>query len=324
MRVPRLDRLDVFLPPLLHLARHRHRPVHLRELDAGGTRLVLAGRNLAGGAAHEYSCRFEDKADADGDGDSWQRVQATYGDYRNGDLTCVSPAAAAGATTTAEVGLQASSNSQQWDDASLGYAFYAHPTIERIEPAAGPINGSTLIRVFGTHLHGGRKGERRCRIGDDGVAVMASFDASHGALLCRTPHVDVAGSEPLQIALNEEGGLGCEESAAGCSAHYATVGPHFSYFEPPQPELATPASGFSNGTEVVVSGVVNLGGAVLEAVVPELFVLERVVIRRVRFIGGGFVSVGARRAARGAPAGASRRSACGRAGPTSRAASRRS
>ena len=222
---------------------------------AGGTHLVLAGRNLAGGAAHEPLVRFEDKADADGDGESWQRVQATYGDYRNGDLTCVSPAAAAGATTTAEVGLQASSNSQQWDDASLGYAFYAHPTIERIEPAAGPTDGSTLIRVFGTHLHGGRKGERRCRVGDDGVAVMASFDASHGALLCRTPHVAVAGSEPLQIALNEEGGLGCEESAAGCSAHYATVGPHFSYFDPPQPELATPARGFSNGTEVVVSGV---------------------------------------------------------------------
>ncbi|MEC9325273.1 MAG: hypothetical protein VYB90_15675 [Actinomycetota bacterium] len=55
-------------------------------------------------------------------------------------------------------------------------------------------------------------------------------------------------------------------------------------------------------TEVVVTEVVEAfitEVAVTEVVVTEVVVLERVVVRRVRFIGAGFVSVGARRAARG-------------------------
>ena len=60
---------------------------------------------------------------------------------------------------------------------------------------------------------------------------------------------------------------------------------------------------------VVIAGVVHaLAGVckvfvaqavITEVAVTEVVVSERVVIRRVRFIGAGFVSVGARRAARG-------------------------
>ena len=67
--------------------------------------------------------------------------------------------------------------------------------LESIAPAAGPIEGGTLVRVYGSHLHGGPLAARAvtaagvaystsrlCRFGDGTEPVPASHDAAHGAL----------------------------------------------------------------------------------------------------------------------------------------------
>ena len=67
--------------------------------------------------------------------------------------------------------------------------------IESIAPAAGPTEGGTLVRVYGSHLHGGPLAARAviaagvaystsrlCRFGDGTEPVAASHDAAHGAL----------------------------------------------------------------------------------------------------------------------------------------------
>ena len=66
--------------------------------------------------------------------------------------------------------------------------------LESIAPAAGPIEGGTLVRVYGSHLHGGPLAARAvtaagvaystsrlCRFGDGTEPVPASHDAAHGA-----------------------------------------------------------------------------------------------------------------------------------------------
>ena len=73
--------------------------------------------------------------------------------------------------------------------------------LESIAPAAGPTEGGTLVRVYGSHLHGGPLAARAvtaagvaystsrlCRFGDGTEPVPASHDAAHGALtLASTP-----------------------------------------------------------------------------------------------------------------------------------------
>ena len=67
--------------------------------------------------------------------------------------------------------------------------------LESIAPAAGPTEGGTLVRVYGSHLHGGPLAARAvtaagvaystsrlCRFGDGTEPVPASHDAAHGAL----------------------------------------------------------------------------------------------------------------------------------------------
>ena len=67
--------------------------------------------------------------------------------------------------------------------------------LESIAPAAGPTEGGTLVRIYGSHLHGGPLAARAviaagvaystsrlCRFGDGTEPVPASHDAAHGAL----------------------------------------------------------------------------------------------------------------------------------------------
>ena len=165
---------------------------------------------------------------------AWGRVGAA--------LTCATPPAHTAGPIHLE--LRVSSNAQEFPpNTTLGFQFYAHPVIDLVTPDSGPTGGGTLVRIYGTHLHGGKpRPNRRCRFESGGPSTPASLDGSSGALLCFSPPSlgGVAATHQLQVALNGE--------------HFTSDQPAFSYYHPPALSDVSPAAGFSNGTVVTVSG----------------------------------------------------------------------
>ena len=140
-----------------------------------------------------------------------------------------------------DVELHVSSNRQEYPDGPpLAFHYYAHPIVNGATPPAGPVDGGTLVRVYGAHLHGGDAGLRRCRMG--GTAVPASLDPSTGALLCLSPAAPgrAPATVPLRVSLNVD--------------HFTHDQPAFTYYMPPAVAAIQPARGFSNGTAVTLSG----------------------------------------------------------------------
>ena len=213
---------------------------------AGGTPLRVHGYSFEGGLASEYACRFGSTETG------WQQVPATldagYDELGRASeplLRCVSPVPPSGAAAARHTRLQVSSNGQQFCATSLLYFYHAHPVVESVAPAAGPTEGGTLVRVFGSHLHGGPLAARRCRFGDHAEAVVASHDATHGALICRTPPDAVAAAlDGLSVAVT----LNAEHFTAQPAA------PDFTRYPPPRPATLAPAAGYSNGTLVTLDG----------------------------------------------------------------------
>ena len=214
---------------------------------AGGTALTVHGYSFEGGltAPNEYACRFGSELLG------WQQVGATLlagyderGRKNEPRLACTAPPSPNGASSAHAVRLQVSSNGQQFSADSLPYALYPTPIVESVLPAAGPTEGGTLVRVFGSHLHGGGGARRRCRFGD-APEVAASHDATHGALLCFTPpdgSAAAAAGVPVHVSLNAQ--------------HYsdAQAAPTFARYAPPQPTALEPPAGFGNGTVLTVNG----------------------------------------------------------------------
>ena len=217
----------------------------------GGTAVTVHGSNFHGGASDEYSCRFGSKVHG------WREVKGTLttattdGDWGrvSANLVCVSPEAFYQHDMTLE--LQVSLNKQEYplNASYLVYHYYYHPTIDAIYPVSGPTAGGTLVRMYGSYLHGGsfttalatnRTGAYRCRMGD--AVVPASLDPASGALLCFSPPAPggVPAEYPLDIALNIE--------------HFDHDQPTFTYYEPPTIISVSPTRGYSNGTEVTITG----------------------------------------------------------------------
>lgn len=201
---------------------------------AGGSDIVLTGANLGTGAPHESACRFGSTSLG------WTVTRATQ--TTGGRLRCITPTAHHGVSTGLAVHVHVSTNAQQFAAAGAGFTFYPHPVVAQLTPSSGPLEGGTLVRVYGSHLGGGSGSTRLCRLGMGGAAVPATFDGVSGALLCFTsPGEGVVAEQPLQVSLN-----GVDFTTA--------VLPRFSLYLPPHPQTAEPSAGFSNGTEVSING----------------------------------------------------------------------
>ena len=203
---------------------------------SGGTLVVVRGSNFDGGAPDEYSCRFG-TADL-----GWREVPATLGPVGGVGppaVRCETPAAPSSGALV--VVLEVSSNAYDYPaNSTVPFRYYAHPILDVVNPAAGPTDGATLVRVYGAHLHGGLRGLWRCRFGAAGVDVGASFDAASGALLCFTPAVAAPGPHQVQVALNVD--------------HFSGDAPTFAYYAPPRLMSISPLSGHGNGTVVTLHG----------------------------------------------------------------------
>ena len=211
---------------------------------AGGTLVTVRGSNFVGGATHEYACRLSSSTLG------WSAVVvATMGEATHlyhGAIRCATPALPVDQGGAAHVDLQVASNAREFYPSAtppVPFSFYPHPGVDIALPSAGPTGGGTLVRIYGTQLHGGNGRSRRCRVGGEGAVVPASLDEASGALLCFTPPAPgaaVGTALPLQVALNVE--------------HFASGAATFTYYAPFAIERVEPPSGYSNGTEILVTG----------------------------------------------------------------------
>ena len=90
-------------------------------------------------------------------------VHSVYADYLSGDeLRCKAPAHAEGFAD-----VEISLNSREYtSQEKLAYIYYTAPSVSRIKPSGGPIEGDTVVTIFGTGM---RKydGLVLCRFGDE-------------------------------------------------------------------------------------------------------------------------------------------------------------
>jgi hypothetical protein len=150
----------------------------------GGSLVVVSGANLRGGSA--YRCRFGQASD----------VPATH-NSTDESLRCIAPAQLASGDALVSVCL----NGVQFSGAASFE--YFNVSARRVEPARGPVDGATVVEIFGgggDNLTNFTRGhDRLCAFG--GQHVRASVHPAEHSLLCDSPAAS-EGTVPLRLSLN--------------------------------------------------------------------------------------------------------------------------
>ena len=140
-------------------------------------------------------------------------IHSVYADYLDGgELRCQAPAHADGFAD-----IEISLNSREYtSQAKLQYIYYNAPTIQKIKPSGGPIEGNTMITVMGTNLMK-YDGMVRCRFGDESFydeyydinrptdeTISIATALSSFTLTCRAPTREWTGpiNVPFAVTLN--------------------------------------------------------------------------------------------------------------------------
>ena len=164
---------------------------------AGGTRLVLEGEYLHAHGSH-LLCKFNGSV----------ATPATYV-TASGGVVCRA-GAMPGERPTGPVPLQLTLNGQQFSSAAaLSYGYYAALRVSSLLPAAGPIEGGTVIRVDGEGFGGGVgfTHNHTCRFRTTLVSAVLSTVGGQAIFTCVSPAVTPAApasglSAPLELTLN--------------------------------------------------------------------------------------------------------------------------
>ena len=163
-----------YAPPIISSVAPTHGPA------AGGSRVVLSGRNLADGS--HYLCAFGKTSTAA----SYHRISRT--------VACLTPVAAVGTSS-----LRLTLNGQQLTytggtyrfqpppgaptNRSVSFDYYPPPTISIVTPDIGPASGGTRVRVYGHGLQGGAQYHCRFQVlrSDPNTGASSSGDVGSGS-----------------------------------------------------------------------------------------------------------------------------------------------
>ena len=241
---------------------------------AGGTTLTLTGDGFAQSAdvfvLSRLRCIFDWSSTAV---ESGVLPQVSSVSWRNAtQLECAAPASLIsrppylnhGATVGSgprTVRLRIALNGASASIASLPFAYYEHPTISGLLPAAGPVGGGTAVLLQGGGLRNFESphGRGTCRFGTTIVPMTVHNDS---AAVCRSPTAPPgAGVVSLLVALNGD-------DFGPLPAPAATA---YQYYEAPVISHVTPLGGAaSGGTTVTLHGSgFRLSVALLPPLVPK-------------------------------------------------------
>ena len=121
---------------------------------------------------------------------------ATY-DVESGGVACEAPASEAAKSLSVAVTLNGGDYTPM-----IAFKYFPTHEVTLLEPACGPADGGTLVRISGRALSDAE--QPRCRFGD-GVETSVASAAPGGGLLCLAPAAATdaaASSVKVAVALN--------------------------------------------------------------------------------------------------------------------------
>ena len=149
--------------------------------------------------------------------------------------------------------LEASTNAQDFTASALRWRWLPEPTFEGLEPASGPVEGGTRVRLRATGIW--EVPHLQCRFGDSVVeaTVGADWHSAAGAatrvltMTCISPN-NTAGVAPLAVTLNAQ--------------DFGEYGLSFRYYPTPAVASVHPLLGpTEGGTLIAVGGALLSGGS---------------------------------------------------------------
>ncbi|CAM9245753.1 unnamed protein product, partial [Discosporangium mesarthrocarpum] len=151
---------------------------------SGGTKIQVTGRNFR--PTVHLACRFGASV-----------VEATV--VSTSQLSCVSPASGFPKSVAVEITF----NGVDWTVVGSGtgkdlFWYYNSPQLDGLRPSTGPLQGGTLVTVFGRFL------EPAFKVGKNTVPVLcrpAQYFTS-GRISCLTPVESVPGSLEVEVTIN--------------------------------------------------------------------------------------------------------------------------
>lgn len=169
-------------------------------------------------------------------------------EFKSGNVvTCKAPRQEGDAVTVA---VEISNNIVDWTSDGVSFTYRPRAVIDSVSPKAGPVNGSTIVRVAGSNLFAASSEvvitDLWCRFGTVLVSVTATSRGDQDEMFCVSPPADSPGSVALEIV---ENGLDVTNS-----------GWRFDYMPDVDVTEAFPLTGPEGGdTAVIITGPAFLG-----------------------------------------------------------------